>query len=112
MTKLRDKVALITGGTRGIGRSVAEAFAREGARLFIAGHIDEAALQRTLSELRQTDAAAEGGLFDIGSEDEVRRLADAIARHFGTLDIVVNNAGSLVPTPLLELTSHQWATTI
>jgi 3-oxoacyl-[acyl-carrier protein] reductase len=112
MTKLRDKVALITGGTRGIGRSVAEAFAREGARLFIAGHIDEAALQRTLSELRQTDAAAEGGLFDIGSEDEVRRLADAIARHFGTLDIVVNNAGNLVPTPLLELTSHQWETTI
>ncbi len=110
--KLRDKVALITGGTRGIGRSVAEAFAREGARLFLAGHVDEAALQQSLSELRQTGTDAEGGLFDVGSDDEVRRLADAIAKHFGTLDIVINNAGNIEPTPLLDLTPQQWERTI
>jgi 3-oxoacyl-[acyl-carrier protein] reductase len=112
MTRLRDKVALITGGTRGIGKSVAEAFAREGARLFIAGHRDEPALQQTLGELRRAGADAEGGLFDVGSNEDVRRLADAIANRFGALDIVVNNAGNIAPTPLLEITPEQWEQTI
>ncbi len=112
MARLQDKVALITGGTRGIGKSVAEAFAREGARLFIAGHLDEPALQQTLGELRQAGTNAEGGLFDVGSHDDVRRLADTIANQFGTLDIVVNNAGNIAPTPLLEITSEQWERTI
>jgi len=112
MGRLQDKIALITGGTRGIGKAVAEAFAREGARLFLAGHVDEAALQLTLGELRQAGADAEGGLFDVGSSDDVRRLADAIANQFGALDIVVNNAGNIAPTPLLEITSEQWEATI
>jgi 3-oxoacyl-[acyl-carrier protein] reductase len=110
--KLQDKSALITGGTRGIGKSVAEAFAREGARLFIAGHLDEAALRQTLGQLRQAGTDAEGGLFDIGSYEQVERLADEIADHFGALDIVVNNAGSIAPTPLLDITSEQWERTI
>src|SRR5215469_7824066 len=99
MTRLRDKVALITGGTRGIGKSVAEAFAREGARLFITGHLDESALRQTLDELKRAGADADGGLFDIGSYDEVRRLASTLAVRFGALDIVVNNAGNIAPTP-------------
>jgi NAD(P)-dependent dehydrogenase (short-subunit alcohol dehydrogenase family) len=60
MGKLRNKIVLITGGTRGIGRSVAEAFAREGARLFIAGHLDEPALQQTLDALKQAGNDAAG----------------------------------------------------
>jgi len=112
MTKLVDKVALITGGTRGIGRSVAKAFAREGARLFVTGHLDQVALQHTLSTLKRAGAEAEGDLFDIGSYNDVRRLADEIDRHFGGLDIVVNNAGNIAPTPLLDITSEQWGRTI
>jgi len=112
MTKLQNKVALITGGTRGIGRSVAAAFAGEGASLFLAGHSDEAALKQTLSELRQSGAAADGKLVDVGNEDAIKDLANAIAERFGTLDIVVNNAGNLTPAPLLELTSEQWERTI
>lgn len=112
MAKLQDKIALITGGTRGIGKSVAEAFAREGARLFIAGHLDEPALQQTLDGLKRAGTEAEGGLFDVGSNDDVRRLADAIANQFGALDIVVNNAGNITPTRLLEITSEQWERTI
>jgi 3-oxoacyl-[acyl-carrier protein] reductase len=112
MGKLRNKIVLITGGTRGIGRSVAEAFAREGARLFIAGHLDEPALQQTLDALKQAGNDAAGGLFDVGSNDDVRRLADAIAKRFGALDIVINNAGNIAPTGLLEITSEQWERTI
>jgi len=112
MRRLQDKIALITGGTRGIGKSVAEAFAHEGARLFLTGHLDESALQQTLSDLKQAGVDAAGGLFDIGSYDEVRRLANAIGNHFGALDIVVNNAGNIAPTPLLDITSEQWERTI
>jgi len=110
--RLKDKVALITGGTRGIGKSVAEAFVSEGARVFIAGHLDGSALQQTLTDLKRAGIEAEGGLFDIGSYQEVRRLADAIAGRFGALDIVVNNAGNLTPTPLLDITPEQWERTI
>jgi 3-oxoacyl-[acyl-carrier protein] reductase len=112
MAKLQDKIALITGGTRGIGKSVAEAFAHEGARLFITGHLDEPALQQTLDGLKRAGTEAQGGLFDVGSNDDVQRLADAIAEQFGALDIVVNNAGNIAPTRLLEITTEQWERTI
>jgi 3-oxoacyl-[acyl-carrier protein] reductase len=112
MAKLQDKIALITGATRGIGKSVAEAFAHEGARLFITGHLDEPALQQTLDGLKRVGTEAQGGLFDVGSNDDVQRLADAIAEQFGALDIVVNNAGNIAPTRLLEITTEQWERTI
>jgi 3-oxoacyl-[acyl-carrier protein] reductase len=110
--KLNGKVALITGASRGIGKSVAEAFAREGARLFLVGHTDEAALRQTLADIRQSGAEAEGGLFDVGSYADVERIADAIGGRYGTLDIVINNAGNISPTPLLEITPEQWERTV
>jgi len=110
--KLAGRVALITGASRGIGKSVAEGFAREGANLFLVGNRDEGALSETLREVRGSGVEAEGGLFDVGVYDDVARIADAIERRFGALDIVVNNAGIINPTPLLEITSEQWERTI
>ncbi len=106
--KLSGKVALITGASRGIGKGVAEGFAREGAKLFLVGHTDEEALRQTLADIRQSGADAEGGLYDVGIYDEVRRIADAIGERYGTLDIVINNAGNIAPTPLLEILPEQW----
>jgi NAD(P)-dependent dehydrogenase (short-subunit alcohol dehydrogenase family) len=96
--RLSGRIALITGASRGIGKSVALAFAREGAGIFLVGHRDESALQQTLQETRAL--GAEGGLFDVGNYEDVRRLTSAIERRFATLDIVVNNAGVIRPTPL------------
>jgi 3-oxoacyl-[acyl-carrier protein] reductase len=115
--RLSGSVALVTGASRGIGNAVAQAFAREGASVFLVGHSDSDALQRAVEETRQAgaqagEAAADGGLFDVGRYEEVRRLADAIERRFGRLDIVVNNAGVIRPTPLLEITPEQWDDTI
>jgi NAD(P)-dependent dehydrogenase (short-subunit alcohol dehydrogenase family) len=98
--RLSGRIALITGASRGIGKSVALAFAREGAGIFLVGHHDESALQQTLQETRALGAEAEGGLFDVGNYEDVRRLTSAIERRFATLDIVVNNAGVIRPTPL------------
>ena len=77
--KLNGKVALITGASRGIGRSVAEGFAREGAKLFLVGQTDEEALRQTLADIRRLGTEAEGGLYDVGNHDEVKRIADASA---------------------------------
>jgi 3-oxoacyl-[acyl-carrier protein] reductase len=110
--KLSGKVALITGASRGIGRSMAEGFAREGAKLFLVGHQDDAALQQTLAAVRQSGAEVDGGLFDVGSYADVERIAEAIDDRYGTLDIVINNAGNIAPTPLLEITPEQWERTV
>ncbi len=110
--KLKGKIALITGASRGIGKSVAQGFAREGANLFLVGNRDHEALQQTLGEVRASGVEADGGLFDVGSYEDVTRIADAIERRFGTLDIVVNNAGIINPAPLLEIAPEQWRRTI
>ncbi len=110
--RLKDRIALITGASRGIGRAVAVGFAREGAKLFLVGHTDERALEEAVSECRSAHSTVEGGLFDIGSYEEVCRLADAVEKRFGTVDILVNNAGIIKPTPLLDITPAQWERTV
>lgn len=112
MKRLEGKVALVTGSGRGIGRAVATAFAREGARLYLVGNRDQAAIDTVLAEVRAHGIDAAGGLHDVGDPQAVRGLADAIERTFGTLDIVVNNAGVIRPTPILDITPEQWENTI
>jgi 3-oxoacyl-[acyl-carrier protein] reductase len=110
--KLEGKIAVITGASRGIGRAVSEGFAREGASLFLVGHVDEVALNDCMDAARRLGAEVDGGLFDVGDYAEVKRLADRIEDRYGTVDILVNNAGVLTPTPLLEITPAQWDRTI
>ena len=104
--RLKDKVCLITGASRGIGRAVAEGFAQAGAKLFLVGHVDQKALDETLNHVRELGADAEGGLFDVADYDDVKRLADVIEKRYGTLDVLVNNAGIIKPTPLLEMVNR------
>lgn len=110
--RLMGKVALITGASRGIGRAVAERFAKEGARLFLAGHKDRGALAETVAAARSLGAEVQSGLYDVSVYEEVQRMADDLERSHGTLDILVNNAGNIKPTPLLEITPAQWDQTI
>src|SRR6266446_4993373 len=109
---LSGKVALITGASRGIGKRGAEGFAWGGAKLFLVGHTDEEALRPALADIRRSGADAEGGLYDVTIYDEVRRIADAIGERYGTLDIVINNAGNIAPTPLREIPPEQWERTV
>jgi 3-oxoacyl-[acyl-carrier protein] reductase len=110
--KLENKVALITGGSRGIGKAVAAAFAREGAKLALcARSADE--LQQTIAELRRMKAKAEGWPCDVTMESSVKDLVHEAQRAFGRIDILVNNAGVMTrPAPMVELEVRKWDYTI
>jgi NAD(P)-dependent dehydrogenase (short-subunit alcohol dehydrogenase family) len=86
-------VVLITGALTGIGRATALAFAKQGARIVIAGRRDEAG-QNLVAELRRLDAEAEYVNADVRHEDDVRNLVDKTVARFGRLDVAVNAAGT------------------
>ena len=110
--KIENKMALITGGSRGIGKAVAAAFAREGAKLALcARSADE--LQQTIAELRRMKAKAEGWPCDVTIESSVKDFVHEAQRAFGRIDILVNNAGVMTrPAPMVELEVRKWDYTI
>jgi NAD(P)-dependent dehydrogenase (short-subunit alcohol dehydrogenase family) len=98
---LKDKVALITGGGRGIGKAIAIGFAEEGAKLFL-GSRTELELIQTVNELRRLGADASALPVDVSKPDEVRQLVEKATNEFGKVDILINNAAILGPIGLLE----------
>ena len=104
-------VVLITGALTGIGRATALAFAKEGARIVIAGRRDEAG-QNLVAELRRLDAEAEYVNADVRHEDDVRNLVDQTVTRFGRLDVAVNAAGTEgKPGPVTEQSAESYAAT-
>jgi NAD(P)-dependent dehydrogenase (short-subunit alcohol dehydrogenase family) len=108
MGRLQGKVAVVTGGSLGLGRAMAERMSGEGAAVAILDVLDAegAALAADLSA---KGAAVRYWRCDVSSEDEVARAIDEAAAHFGRLDILVNNAGISGPDkPTHELTEAEW----
>ena len=108
---MNTPVVLITGALTGIGRATALAFAKEGARIVIAGRRDEAG-QNLVAELRRLDAEAEYVNADVRHEDDVRNLVDKTVARFGRLDVAVNAAGTEgKPGPVTEQSAESYAAT-
>jgi meso-butanediol dehydrogenase/(S,S)-butanediol dehydrogenase/diacetyl reductase len=107
VTKLVDRVALISGAGRGIGRAIALAYARAGATV-VAVDLDEASAQRTGEEIRALGAAGDAFRTDVGEPEQSAAMVARVAAHFGRLDVMVNNAGVVRVRPLLELTPDDW----
>jgi 3-oxoacyl-[acyl-carrier protein] reductase len=110
--KLKDKVALITGGGRGIGRAIAIHYAREGAKLAVCART-RTELDQTVSELRGLGVEAEGWTCDVALEEPVKQYIANVQRKFGRIDVLVNNAGVMTrPAPITELDVKKWDYTI
>ena len=90
---MAESVALITGGLTGIGRATAVIFAQQGAHVVVSGRREKEG-QDLAAELKALGAKAEFIRADVRSEDDVRSLLDQTIKHFGRLDIAVNNAGT------------------
>ncbi|HUY13159.1 MAG TPA: SDR family oxidoreductase [Terriglobia bacterium] len=109
MSELKNKVAVVTGGTRGIGWSVAKELVSEGAKVFICGR-DEKYLKTALEQLRAGGKQAEvdGTAADVGEAGQCRRLIRGAAERFGGIDILVNNAGVGIFKPVDQISVEEW----
>ena len=105
---LRNRVALVTGASRGIGKEIALALGRVGVRVAISFRTNKLGAQKVVDELR--NVAAEGVVFptDVTDPARVAELIEAIVRRFGRLDILVNNVGAFDWKPVVESTLEEW----
>jgi NAD(P)-dependent dehydrogenase (short-subunit alcohol dehydrogenase family) len=93
---LRGKVALVTGGSRGIGRAIAAAYVQNGASVFICGrNVND--IEATLREMRQIGGVVDGLTGDVGKAEDVEHIVDKAVQRFGAIDVLVNNASILGP---------------
>lgn len=107
-----DKVAIITGGTRGIGAAIAREMAKSGYRLILNYEKNDEAANRTLEEVnrvRPSDAPP-SVLFraDIRSEEQVNEMFDFAERHFGTVSVLINNAGIASNKLIQDISEEEW----
>lgn len=107
-----EKVALVTGAGRGIGKAVAMAYARLGMRLAVCARTG-AEVDQTASEIQGLGGECIGLVCDVSVEDSVAVLAGKIGEHFGRIDVLVNNAGVMTrPGPLAEMEVRKWDYTL
>ena len=105
--RLMDKVAVITGAASGIGKEIALAFAREGAKVVIAD-LDQKAAQETASEIDPLVQRALGVAMDVSNEEQVEAGMARVIETFGRLDILISNAGVQIVAPLVEFEFAKW----
>lgn len=108
---LDGRVALVTGGSQGIGREIALTLAREGADVAICARRREP-LDATAAEIDALGRAAVAVQADVATADGAQAVVDAAHERFGRVDILINNAGKGSPKPLLELTDDDWYASI
>ena len=108
--ELADRIVLVTGAGRGIGRGIALAFAEQGARVLVNDLTDEHA-RETVEAVRATGAVADAAPADVADRAAVRAMIAAAVERHGEIDALVNNAGINVVSPFLELTDEVWERT-
>src|SRR3984893_14353433 len=110
--RLQDKVALVSGSTRGIGRTIAEMFAREGAKVAVTGRTVDRG-QKVVAGIREAGGEADFFRLDVNEEASVRGVVEATVERFGKLDTLINNAAptdvvSTTVKPLQDYTTEEW----
>lgn len=107
MFELKNKVALVTGARRGMGRTHALALAKQGAKVVITD-IDQNQCEPVAEEIKASGGEAVCFKMDVSDIKEANAVFDKTIEQFGRLDILVNNAGIFVPKPALEISEEEW----
>jgi len=106
--RFKDKVVLVTGSSRGIGKAIALGFAREGAKVIVNYYNSEKEAENVVDEVKKLGSDAVAVKCDVGQEKEVKAMFDAAVKKFGKIDILINNAGIVYDVPLMDKTVEQW----
>jgi len=106
--RLKDKVALVTGSSRGVGRAIALAYAREGASVVINYTANQAAGEEVIAAIKEMGEKAVLVKADVSKAADAEALVQKGVDEFGGIDILVNNAGLSRPAMLLKMTEDQW----
>jgi len=107
MKQLEGKVAIITGSTSGMGRDTAYRFAEEGAKVVVTGRSEERA-KAVVEKIKASGGEAVYVTADMSDLSSAQKIFDAAMNAYGTVDILINNAGQLSLTHFLELTLEEW----
>jgi 3-oxoacyl-[acyl-carrier protein] reductase len=108
MGRLEDKVAVVTGGLRGIGRGIVEAFTAEGADVAVADVLQEGEAAPLLARVERLGRRGLYVRTDVSREGEVRGMVGEVIESFGRIDVLVNNAGVLSRSPLEQMPVEEW----
>jgi 3-oxoacyl-[acyl-carrier protein] reductase len=106
--KLKDKIALVTGSSRGVGRAVALGYAEEGAKVVVNYTSNQKAADEVVQAILDMGSDAIAVKADVAQKSEAENLVSAAVEKFGRLDILVNNAGFTRPSLMLKMTEDQW----
>lgn len=108
MKLLEGKTALITGASRGIGKAIAQKFAREGAEITITNIVEDEEFVGTVEEIRSLNVKVKGYVSNASVFEDSQRVVNEIIKDFGKIDILVNNAGITKDTLLMRMSEDQW----
>jgi acetoacetyl-CoA reductase/3-oxoacyl-[acyl-carrier protein] reductase len=108
MGRLAGKIALVTGASRGIGRAIAVALAREGAAIAVNYHSSEAEAKRVVEELNALGAKTMLAQANVSSGGETRDMVQRVVKTWGRIDVMVNNAGITRDKTLRKMTDEDW----
>jgi glucose 1-dehydrogenase len=108
--KLKGQIAIVTGASSGIGAGVAKSLATAGATVVVNHPVDatKAAAEAVLAEIKSAGGAGITYRCDVSKEDEVKKMFADVVSQFGTVEILVNNAGLQRDSPFVEMTLEQW----
>jgi len=106
--RLRGKVSIVTGAGRGIGRAIASAMADEGAYVIVNYAHSKTKAEQLVSNIRSKGGEAIALRADVSRPDDVKSLVEAAFSRYGTVDVLVNNAGLVKPHGLMEISEEEW----
>lgn len=108
MKRLQDRVVLVTGSSSGIGAAVVKSMAAEGAKVIVNYARSSKSAEAIVEEIKASGGDAIASQADVSQEDQVKRMFQEVFDRFGTLDVLVNNAGLQKDANLVDMTLEQW----